>query len=63
MIEDRFLRMKDVTRITTLHPCQVCRSIKDNDFPRQIKLGSTSVWSEQLVKSWMEDKKAGASHG
>ena len=60
---DRFLRLPDVLDRTALSRSVVYRYMQAGEFPKQIKLGSTAVWSEQQVNQWIEEKKAGVSHG
>ena len=63
MENDRFLRLSDVLDKTALSRSVVYRLVQQEAFPRQIKIGSTAVWSERDINQWMDDKKAGVRHG
>lgn len=60
---DRFLRLPDVLDRTALSRSVVYRYMQADKFPKQIKLGSTAVWSELAINQWMDEQKMGAGHG
>ncbi len=49
----RFLRMKEVKRLSGLSECTIYRKIKDGSFPKQVSLGANSVgWLESEILHW-----------
>lgn len=59
MIQDEFLRMKDLANypdkkgLIGVSPQTIWRWIKENRFPRQVRLGSISLWRMSEVQAWM----------
>lgn len=47
-----------VTGRTTMHRTTVYALIKAGQFPKPVKLGRSSAWSEQEVDAWIEKQKA-----
>ena len=61
LITDRFLTLNDVLAITRLGKTTIYRLIKNNHFPKQIKIKHTKkvLWSEYAIYQWMKAQKAG----
>jgi len=61
------LRLKDVKRITGLSTSRLYALIKENNFPKQIRLGRMSVaWVASEVDAWVfsriaESRKTGSA--
>jgi prophage regulatory protein len=59
---DRLLRLPEVLALIGLSRPELYRRMKrpasDSGFPRQVKLGRVSAWSESEVLSWVEARKA-----
>jgi len=55
---DRLLRLPAVKDLTGLSRTAIYAAIARGDFPRPIKLGRLSAWSESEVRSWIEARKA-----
>ena len=53
---DRFLKMSDVVYATSLSKSALYHRIQVKDFPKPVKLGGASVWSERAVQAWMASK-------
>lgn len=53
---DRFLKMGDVVQATSLSKSALYHRVQTKDFPKPIKLGGASVWSERAVQAWMASK-------
>ena len=58
MTEDRFIRMSELAPMLGLAQCTIYRLIKENKFPKQIKLTERSVvWRLSVINKWIEDKE------
>lgn len=58
MIEDRFIRMNELAPMLGLAQSTIYRLIKENKFPKQIKLTErTVVWRLSVINKWVEDKE------
>ena len=58
MIEDRFIRMNELAPMLGLARSTIYRGIKENTFPKQIKLTErTVVWRLSVINKWVEDKE------
>lgn len=58
MIEDRFIRMNELSPMLGLAQSTIYRLIKENKFPKQIKLTErTVVWRLSVINKWIEDKE------
>lgn len=55
---DHWLTLNDVRGITKLARSTIYDLIREEDFPRQVKIGSASRWSENDVIDWMARKYA-----
>lgn len=60
MIEQlQILRMRDVTRLTSLHRATIYRLIERDEFPKQIRLGRRRVgWRAADVSDWINRQQA-----
>ncbi|MEA5673252.1 AlpA family transcriptional regulator [Pseudomonas sp. MH2] len=59
---DRFLRLKEVMRITGLGRNTIYTRMRDGTFPRQVHLGPKSVaWLQSAISQWMESVVEGSS--
>ena len=53
----QFIKIEDVVQMTCLSRTTLYSLIKSGDFPAQIKIGNRiSVWHEDTIKIWMNDK-------
>ena len=56
-MEPIFLRINDVTKLTSISRSSIYRMISEGDFPVQICVGNRQVrWSRQEVLDWCEGK-------
>ena len=58
---DRFIKIKPVLDRVGLSSTSLYTLIAKKRFPAQIKIGRTSVWSENAVNQWMEEQKQGGA--
>ena len=58
---DRFIKIKPVLERVGLSSTSLYTLIAKQRFPAQIKIGRTSVWSENAVTQWMEEQKQGGA--
>lgn len=59
MMEDRYIRIKELAPMLSLGESTIYRLIKENKFPKQIKLTErTSVWRLSVINQWIADKEA-----
>ena len=54
--KDRLLDMAFITAYTVLTDKWFYKLIKDGEFPKPIKLGRSSRWTESEVKSWLKQR-------
>ena len=55
---NKVIKLSEVKQITTLSTASIYRQIKDNSFPKQIKLGErSSAWFYDEIIQWLEDKR------
>jgi prophage regulatory protein len=54
----RFLRIGEVMKLTSKRRTGLYKSIKDGEFPPQIKDGKSSVWLSTEVELWMAARAA-----
>lgn len=53
----RFLKLKEVIKITGLGRSSIYEFIKEGHFPKQIPLGGRAVgWLDSEIKEWQLDK-------
>jgi len=56
---NKFLRLKDVRKITNLSRSSIYRFVQDGTFPRPVKLGQrSSAWVESEINQWADDRLA-----
>ncbi len=60
--KDRLVDMAFITAYTGLTDKWFYKIIKDGEFPKPIKLGRSSRWTESEVKTWLK-KRIEASRG
>jgi prophage regulatory protein len=59
MIEDRYIRMRELAEMLSISDSTIYRLIQENKFPKQIKLTvRTSVWKLSEINKWIEDKES-----
>jgi len=51
---DRFLKIEDVSSIINFGRKWIYEEIQKGNFPKPIKLGTSSRWKLSEIKSWME---------
>ncbi|MFB0713510.1 helix-turn-helix transcriptional regulator [Buttiauxella noackiae] len=54
LIEDQFVDMAFITRLTGLTDKWFYKLIKDGVFPKPIKLGRSSRWLQSEVEAWLQ---------
>jgi prophage regulatory protein len=58
MTEDRFLRINELARMLGIGHSTIYRLIKQNKFPKQIKLTErTVVWRSSVINEWIAQKE------
>ncbi len=61
---DRFLRISEVTKTTSLSRSQIYLLISKGEFPKQHKLGErAAAWLESEIMDWMNSKLSVAVDG
>ena len=53
---DRILRMPQVVEMVGLSRASIYNKIRDDEFPRQVKLGRLSGWLESEVQGWIREQ-------
>ena len=54
----KVIKLNEVKRLTTLSTASIYRQIKEDSFPKQIKLGErSSAWFYEEIIQWLEDKR------
>ena len=60
MLEDRYIRIKELSVMLGIARSTIYRLVKEDKFPKQIKLTErTSVWRLSVINQWAADKEAG----
>ena len=55
---NKVIKLNEVKHLTTLSTASIYRQIKDNSFPKQIKLGErSSAWFYEEIIEWLEYKR------
>lgn len=62
LTKDRLVDMAFITAYTGLTDKWFYKLIKEGDFPKPIKLGRSSRWTESEVKTWLK-RRIEASRG
>jgi prophage regulatory protein len=56
MTEERFLKIDEVHRMTTISASEIKRRAREGRFPKSVKLGAQrSVWLLSEVQRWIKD--------
>lgn len=58
LLEDQFVDMAFITRLTGLTDKWFYKLIKDGEFPKPIKLGRSSRWLQSEVEAWLQERIA-----
>lgn len=58
LLEDQFVDMAFITRLTGLTDKWFYKLIKDGAFPKPIKLGRSSRWLQSEVEAWLQERIA-----
>ncbi|MBW5850761.1 MULTISPECIES: helix-turn-helix transcriptional regulator [Yersinia] len=56
LLEDQFVNMAFITRLTGLTDKWFYKLIKDGVFPKPIKLGRSSRWLKSEVEVWLQER-------
>ncbi|MEN3144666.1 AlpA family phage regulatory protein [Ochrobactrum sp. WV_118_8] len=51
------LRIDKVLELFPISKVSLYRLIKDEKFPRPMKLGATNVWSSAELRKWLDDNR------
>ena len=55
-INDRFIRRRELIKITSLPSSTLTDLIRKNQFPKPYKLSArSSAWKESEIKAWMDN--------
>lgn len=54
LLDDQFIDMKFITRLTGLTDKWFYKLIQDSEFPKPIKLGRSSRWLKSEVVQWLQ---------
>jgi prophage regulatory protein len=55
---DRFLRIKEVLRLTSLSRATLYRKIQDGSFPAQVRLSQRCCgWRRSVIKHWCDNPR------
>lgn len=55
--KQRFMKIEEVSAVTTLSETQIYRKMKAGDFPPNISIGANSkVWLESEIQQWMTEQ-------
>ena len=58
MIQDRYVRIKELSMMLGIARSSIYRLMKEDKFPKQIKLTErTSVWRLSVIEQWVVDKE------
>ncbi|MGE5980252.1 helix-turn-helix transcriptional regulator [Klebsiella aerogenes] len=56
LLNDKFVDMEFITKLTDLTDKYFYKLIKDGKFPKPIKLGRSSRWLESEVEAWLQQR-------
>lgn len=56
LLNDKFVDMEFITKLTDLTDKWFYKLIKDGKFPKPIKLGRSSRWLESEVEAWLQQR-------
>ncbi|MGX4746794.1 helix-turn-helix transcriptional regulator [Providencia rettgeri] len=54
LLDDQFVDMKFITRLTGLTDKWFYKLIQEGEFPKPIKLGRSSCWLKSEVDQWLQ---------
>jgi excisionase family DNA binding protein len=54
LLEDQFINMAFITRLTGLTDKWFYKLIKDGEFPKPTKFGRSSRWRKSEVEAWLQ---------
>ncbi|QLD32992.1 helix-turn-helix transcriptional regulator [Mannheimia varigena] len=55
--KQRFMKIDEVSAVTTLSETQIYRKMKAGEFPQNISIGANSkVWLESEIQQWIQTK-------
>jgi prophage regulatory protein len=58
MMEDRYIRMKELSAMLGIARSSIYRLMKENKFPKQIKLTErTVVWRLSVINQWIAERE------
>ena len=58
MIEDRYIRIKELSAMLGIATSSIYRLMKENKFPKQIKLTErTVVWRLSIINQWIAERE------
>ena len=63
LVPERLLSMRTVRAQVELHPATIYGMIKDDEFPKPIKMGRRSLWIESEVQAWIRARIADSRMG
>lgn len=55
---DRLLKQRKVVDLVGFSRPTIYKKIADGKFPRPVKIGRASRWSERAISAWIEEQKA-----
>ncbi|EMC7917390.1 AlpA family transcriptional regulator [Enterobacter kobei] len=58
LLDDKMVDMVFITEFTGLSDKWFYKLIKDDKFPKPIKLGRSSRWLKSEIEAWLEEKIA-----
>jgi prophage regulatory protein len=59
MIEDRYIRIKELATMLGIGRSTIYKLIQNDKFPKQIKLTErTSVWRLSVINEWIKDRES-----
>ncbi|MDY4382558.1 helix-turn-helix transcriptional regulator [Pectobacterium brasiliense] len=56
LLEDQFVNMAFITNLTGLTDKWFYKLIKDDVFPKPIKMGRSSRWLKSEVETWLQER-------
>ncbi|RMA83505.1 MULTISPECIES: AlpA family transcriptional regulator [unclassified Enterobacter] len=56
LLEDQFVNMAYITNLTGLTDKWFYKLIKDDVFPKPIKMGRSSRWLKSEVEAWLQER-------
>ncbi|UPK81453.1 AlpA family transcriptional regulator [Proteus vulgaris] len=58
LLDDQFVDMIFITRLTGLSDKWFYKFIQDGEFPKPIKLGRSSRWLKSEIENWLQERIA-----